>query len=299
MLDLIEGMMQQMGSSGYGVFPEGTKINFEKGGESARENPQKVLIDACDEVADITILGQTLTTSQGQRGSQALGKVHKEGENERVQTTGVRAADIVNDQLLPAMCRLNFGDDRECPVAVPSTKEVKDQVAVAQKYQIVVGFGLPIGTQHLYEQLDIPVPSPGEPVFLGPVNALTPDNKPPSEPKPEVPNPESASARFTATAAAAAAMDQLTNNVLENLTGVQAKWLSGVKPMFRELIVAAKNGDLTDRQFIAVLERAQNRFPELFAKLDRSHLAQAMERSMGAAAINGAVRGYMQRGGAR
>jgi phage gp29-like protein len=301
LLDLIDDMMRRMGSAGYGVFPDGTKINFEKGEGNARENPQKVLLDSCDEIVDIIILGQTLTTSQGQRGSQALGKIHKEGENERVQSVGQRTADVLNDQLLPACCRMNFGNDDECPIAVPSTKETKDQVAVAQKYQIVVGMGLPVPEQHLYEQLDIPVPSPGEPVFIGPAAALTPDDKPPSEPKPTVPNPESdsASGRFTSTAAAAAAMDKLTNNVMENLTGVQARWLSGVKPYFRELIAAAKNGDLSDRQFIATLERAQKHFPELFNKLDRTHLAQALEKAMGAAAINGAVGAYMRRGGAR
>jgi hypothetical protein len=89
--------------------------------------------------------------------------------------------------------------------------------------------------------------------------------------------------------------DKLISNVLEDLTGVQAKWLGGVKPFFRRLIDAAKDEKLTDQEFIATLEQAQKAMPELFAKLNRLELEKAFYGAMSAAAVNGAVQGYLKR----
>lgn len=92
-----------------------------------------------------------------------------------------------------------------------------------------------------------------------------------------------------------AATDQLINHALENLTGVEAKWLEGVKPFFARIIAAAEDQNLSDADFVKFLESAQRKMPELFSRMDSAAVAQALEETMGAAAVNGAVKGAMQR----
>lgn len=99
--------------------------------------------------------------------------------------------------------------------------------------------------------------------------------------------------------AGSAAMDKLLNNVLENLTHVEARWLGGVKPYFRDLVRLAQDGNLSDADFVKAVEKARGQMPELFNRLEASHVADALEKAMGAAMVNGAVQGAMDRRPAR
>lgn len=289
LLNLVSDMLRNMGSQAWGAFPEGTKLELEKGVESARDNPQKILIDMADTIADLMILGQTLTSTQGERGSQSLGKVHKDVRGERITATAGRSAKILNQQFLPAACRLNFGDDTECPKLVPTAKEAKAAIENAQRDQILLSMpGVEMGKEWFYGRHDIPVPEDGEDTIKGAVNAMMGDEpKPPGEP--------GVNDNDTATAQARGALDDLTNRVMQEVSGVQHRWLRPVKPAFRALLAAAKNGDLSDAQFLRAIQHAQKTFPELFADLDKQSLALAMEKAMGAAAFNGAVRGSLMR----
>lgn len=288
LLTLVSQMLQSMGSSAWGAFPAGTKLNLQQGITSARDNPQKVLIDMMDQVADILILGQTLTTSQGERGSQSLGKVHKNVRDEKVMAVAGRGAKILNQQFLPAICRKNFGNDNECPWLQPTPKDSKSSIENAQRDQILLAMGMELPRQWTYERHGVPVPQDGEDVITG-SPAADQEERPPGEP------PVNENDNATARARGINTLETLTNNVLENLTGVQSRWLGAVRPEFVELVKAAKSGAVSDAQFITALERASKKLPELFTKLDTRDLALAMEKAMGAAAVNGAVAGMMAR----
>jgi phage gp29-like protein len=290
-------MLENMGSAGWAAFPEGTKLEVIEALQNAKDNPAKAFIDAADIIADIVILGQTLTTQQGERGSQALGTVHKQVRDEKIQSVAKRVAKILNGQFLPAICRMNFGDDRECPWFQPSTKESKDVGDAAIRYKTLLSIpGIRISRQQFYEDNDLVVPDEKDEVIVGQATGgifggkgtETDENPDPNADAKE--NGESATAK-----AKSAATEKLSNNVLENLTGVEAKWLGGVKPYFRRLCATALSSQVTDAEFIATLEKARKEMPELFNKLDGKALAKAMEDAMGAAVVNGAVRGAMKR----
>jgi phage gp29-like protein len=293
----VEEMLENMGSAGWAAFPEGTKLEVIEALQNAKDNPAKAFIDAADIIADIVILGQTLTTQQGERGSQALGTVHKQVRDEKIQSVAKRVAKILNGQFLPAICRMNFGDDRECPWFQPSTKESKDVGDAAIRYKTLLSIpGIRISRQQFYEDNDLVVPDEKDEVIVGQATGgifggkgtETDENPDPNADAKE--NGESATAK-----AKSAATEKLSNNVLENLTGVEAKWLGGVKPYFRRLCATALSSQVTDAEFIATLEKARKEMPELFNKLDGKALAKAMEDAMGAAVVNGAVRGAMKR----
>ena len=96
-------------------------------------------------------------------------------------------------------------------------------------------------------------------------------------------------------ASAADASARVVDHVLENLTGVEAKWLGALKAPCHRLIALAQAGNVTDADFIAALETFQRELPGLFDKLDHAALASAMETAMAAGVVNGAVAGCLAR----
>src|SRR5439155_7746707 len=143
-----------------------------------------------------------------------------------------------------------------------------------------------------YNRHNLPLPAPGAALIqrpAAPALGVPPSGGPNGNGYPTGQNGEPVQAKD--------ATDQLTEHVLENLTSVQARWLAGVKPFFRDLIARADK--MTDEQWRtegeAVLLKARRELPELFDKLDADALAKAMEEAMSAAVVNGAVKGAMQR----
>ena len=86
--------------------------------------------------------------------------------------------------------------------------------------------------------------------------------------------------------------DKLLNNVMEDITGVSEAWLAPVKPAFVQLVNKAMDDSVSDEDFERAIAKAANTMPELFDKLDTKVLQDAMERNMGAAMVNGAVKRF-------
>ena len=152
---------------------------------------------------------------------------------------------------------------------------------MANRDKILLDAGLDLPKDWFYERHEIPIPQKGDEVVSSrPANPILP-GFPPVQGR---------------AIHAKDAQGKLADNVLENLTGVQARWLAGVRPQFVELVKKAQDSQLSDEALIHALEQAANEFPELFANLDTSALEHAMKRAMGAAVVNGAVSGAMKRG---
>ena len=95
---------------------------------------------------------------------------------------------------------------------------------------------------------------------------------------------------------ASSATQKLAAAVAESVTGIEAQWLGGALPWFQRLVEAAGDPNTTDDQFLALVQRAQDRLPDEVAPLLRPDVvARAMEANMGAACVNGAVQGYVSR----
>ena len=87
-------------------------------------------------------------------------------------------------------------------------------------------------------------------------------------------------------------IDQLSDNVLESLTGVTREWLSPVRPHFEKLAAMAMSKQVSDADFIEALEKSQRDIPELFDKLNVEALQTSMEDAIGTAMIAGSVERY-------
>jgi phage gp29-like protein len=296
-LDLVSEMLENMGSSAWAALPAGTQLELKEAVKGGKDNPQVTLLQIADKVCNILILRESLTTDAGDRGTQALGTVHSGIRDEVIQGAAKWAAGVLNSQFVPAFLRLNFGDTAEAPWFAPETEEVKDAKAMAERDEILLRSGMRMGVQWFHERHDVPVPAPDEEVIEG-ASAPPPTGVGPqgAGALPQGDQQSQMNAKDAAGGPAQAdATDKLTDRIIEDLSGVEAKWLGGIKPHFQALVAAAQSDQLSDEQFTRVLEIAAKQFPELFGKLDVATLAASMEASMGAACVNGAVSGYLRR----
>ncbi|MHB8520720.1 MAG: phage portal protein family protein [Limisphaerales bacterium] len=309
LVTVIMDMLQNMGSAGFGAFPAGTAIELKEAGSQGKDNPQAAILDRADTMCDLLVLGETLTSELRGGGSRAAAMVHMGILKGRKKAAADWVGALLNTQFAPAFCRLNWGDDDLCPRFLVDLIEEQSALEMAQRDVLLLGAGVDLPKEWSYDRWGIPMPAAGDDVITRPAPApafgagLPPGGEGPSGGPPEGgttnngdPNDGAPGGEPPkASVAAKDATGQLTDHVLENLTGVQARWLGGLKPHFHKLIQAALSNSVSDAQFIAVIERAQKEMPELFQSLDRASLAKVMEETMAAACVNGAVKGYLHR----
>lgn len=122
------------------------------------------------------MLGQTLTGSVGSSGSRALGEVHQSVRADIIDSTAEWLAEILNEQLIPAVITVNLGDpgeDAALPYFAPARKDKKDGKVIAETIKILREAGIPLIKEEVYEAIDMSMPGEGADVFDQPV-ATTP-----------------------------------------------------------------------------------------------------------------------------
>jgi phage gp29-like protein len=298
----IDNMLENMGSMGWANLPAGTTLDIKEPSKTSGNHPQESIITAANTACDILILGQTLAQEAGDIGSQALGKVHADVMSDREQALIGWTARMLNLQLVPAFCRLNFGDTKEAPQIVADCDEGPDAQTLGQTILVAQKAGLQVSKHWAHDKLGIPIPEPGEEVLepVAPQMAgMAGGHEEPDGDEDEEGNEpaDDTDEEEDDEVSAKAATDQLIDNTLERLTGIQARWLGGVRPFFAELIAKALDKDVTDADFVKAVEHAKKQMPDLFHKLNPDALAVELEASMGAACVNGAVKGFMKRQG--
>lgn len=289
----ISDMLENMGNSAWAAFPAGTTLELKEPMKAGTDNPQIAMLDRADKQADLLILGQTLTTDVGDSGSRSLGEVHEGVREGIIRAAADFAASVVNLQLVPSILRLNFGDDTEAPEFCAEEEEQEDAKANAERDQILLNAGVALPKDWFYKRHQVPLPAQGEEVI----------ESQPAAPQigfgyggSSAPETEARHHRCSGHAIRAQdATDKVVDAALEDLTGVQAKWLGGVKPFFRELIAAAGHEAISDAELIRALNRAQAYMPELFGRLDHKALEDSLFNAMSAGVANGVAQGFMQR----
>ena len=118
----------------------------------------------------IAILSQTLTTSAGSIGSQALGTVHADVRNDVIESDVQKIDMAINRDIVDVLTKMNFPKlpyhlyprfDTMIPKSV-------DREAVARAIKTVTsipGINVPVSWAH--EELNIPEPQEDEPVLKG------------------------------------------------------------------------------------------------------------------------------------
>ncbi len=164
----LRDMLAAMGASGYGAFPEGTKLEFKEAAQNATGNPQVIVQELADKACDLLILGQELSG-----GAQAAGLgggaagLQGSVRADRLQAAAQWCADLLNYQLVPAILRANWGETSEPPSIVPDVDEEPDPLKLAERDQVLLTAGIELPRAWFYERHGIPMPVDGEATLTG------------------------------------------------------------------------------------------------------------------------------------
>lgn len=157
-------MLQNLGSGGWAVTTQNMDFELHDAVKGGNGLPQADLIRLADEQCDNLILGQTLTSSKGDGGAYALGKVHEGIRKEVIEDAGNAVASVLNTQLIPALIRLNYGrlPTTRLPYFTPTLRGIDadalDMVARAAEV-------MDVGEEFARAIVKIPKPRQGEAVL--------------------------------------------------------------------------------------------------------------------------------------
>ncbi len=154
----LEELLKNWGAFGYMVHPKGSELTLhDSQGSGSGSSVFKDLHDTCDAAISKTILGNTLTTEQGSVGSQALGKVHQDGENSKNKADEKFVLGILNTQIKACLKRFGFNTKGgNIWFASPD----KDWLQLKVKWDVINGIAqmIPVDDDFIYEEFDIPKP---------------------------------------------------------------------------------------------------------------------------------------------
>lgn len=155
----LHAMNERWGGAPYLIHPESSKINLIKDSSTGGTTTlYKDLKDACNSELSKIILGNTLTTEQGEKGARSLGEVHEETEDEKKDSDELFILSILNTQFRKILKTFGFDiTGSEIWYDSPS----KDLKKLKDRFEIVKGVSeiVPVDDDFFYEEFDIPKPT--------------------------------------------------------------------------------------------------------------------------------------------
>ena len=168
-IDAVTDMLRNMGTAAWGAFPQGTDLQMVHGstpGVAGASEPTERLMYLAERACDLIFLGQTLTSSEGSSGSYALGNVHREVELDLYENYAAYVIDVINNQFIPAIIELNWGNSEELPfLEVELNRAEKDKQIAERDKLLFQEMGLPVSKQWLYDRHKVPAPGPDEDLY--------------------------------------------------------------------------------------------------------------------------------------
>lgn len=165
----VADMLQNMGSRGWALLPDGIKLEFEKAMATGADSPQGFLIKLCHEQYRKVILRQTMTGSGhggAAQGSKAGMDTETDVKSICMQAAANYAADQIRQQLARSILKINVGSDAELPfirLAEESEGDVNDMSRDSTAATLI-----DIGETYFRKKYGYPKPSPGEAIAKAP-----------------------------------------------------------------------------------------------------------------------------------
>lgn len=145
------------------ILPPGFTLDLveaTRGGEAG----YGALIEKCDATISKIVLGQTLTTEQGDRGARSLGEVHSDTLGGLLAFDADLLQACIQEQLVERLVGYNWAVD-EYPQFTISIKQRKDRAVETQALESLVRMGARIPERYVHDVLDYPQAEGDEPVL--------------------------------------------------------------------------------------------------------------------------------------
>lgn len=179
---LLDDLFRHSGGSVL-VRPSGSKITLHDiASKGATGDLHKTFIQLCDEEISKLYLGSTLTVEVGDKGTQALGNVHQEGQEDVAGLIKQWLLDVLNYDLTDILTDLGLRTrGGEFAFAAPKTKNL---TARANVDQTLFNMGVAFPESYFAETYGIPSPEEGERV-ISKYEQAKPELEPQPAPEPE------------------------------------------------------------------------------------------------------------------
>lgn len=155
-----------IGHDAAAIIPQGMMIDFKEAAKGDNKSFD-AMISLMERIQSKVALGGTLTSGEGQHGTQALGKVHQNIAQNLKDSDAKQIATTLNRQLVYPILALNKGlaDPRRCPRLVFDTQEPEDLALMSEAVPKLVGVGMRIPVSWAHGKLKIPQAQDGEKVL--------------------------------------------------------------------------------------------------------------------------------------
>lgn len=154
----IEDLMEQWGAGMSFVHPNTVKVELhDTNGNANSADVYRSFIAICDALIAKTILGNTLTTEQGEKGTQALGRIHEQEQESKEQSDQNFVLSILNTRAKAIL--KTFGFNVTGGNIWFETGE-RDWEQLGKKWNVISAISdkIPVDDDFIYTEFDIPKP---------------------------------------------------------------------------------------------------------------------------------------------
>jgi phage gp29-like protein len=157
--------LRSIGADAAGIISRATEIDFVEGQKYGSVSLYEKLAKWCDEQMSRAILGQTLTSSTGDVGSQALGNVHNDVRQDLTEADCTSLSKTWRGQVLRPLVGFNFGWDA-VKASLPGFRILfeppEDTKAAAETHKVLAEVGLDFSQEYLAARFKVPMRAKGE-----------------------------------------------------------------------------------------------------------------------------------------
>ena len=148
-----------IGSLGVFIHGKDTELNLkEAGNKSGSADLYDKLCERCNSEISKLFLGNTLTTEASDKGTQALGTVHKDVEEKVTLADRQDILDVLNYNMTDIFAMLGI-DTTGGEFCYPEKKVIEPEKKMSILTQLRTNFSLPVGDDYLYEEFGIEKPT--------------------------------------------------------------------------------------------------------------------------------------------
>lgn len=148
-----------VGSLATFVHGKDTSLNLiEAGNKTGSADVYERLCERCNNEISKLFLGNTLTTESSDNGTQALGTVHKKGEDKIALSDRLYILDVLNYEAAEIFARMGI-DTSGGEFCFPEKKDLDPTSKINILTQLRNGFNLPVDDDYLYEEFGISKPA--------------------------------------------------------------------------------------------------------------------------------------------
>lgn len=168
--DVMKTALAELGTDASGIVNTDMAIEFIEAEKRASVDIYKAFIEFCERGQSKAVLGQTLTTEVGDKGSYAASKTHGEVRQDIIEADSEQLSNTLRMQLIRPLVLFNFGQEfgDRLPWFKFKYEAQEDLNAQAQRYRTLVETGVPIGVNHFRQVFNLPEPEEGETIVIPP-----------------------------------------------------------------------------------------------------------------------------------